>query len=227
MVVVVGAVVVVVVEVVMVVVVVVGLVDWNGSSEGNRKLPLRIEPTEEIVATEDEMAPLDEVVFVRSLPSWPTAPMGWTTSRPASLSSSSSSSTRERLSVGKTIKGFEIAEISSGDSWCSDTGDVGTTPSPPTANLVRPASLASVLPTNGVLETCGRSSIRSGLIISSFSESSTLISVVVFVGFRASSSWTRVTVFGSSVGVPKSHICVFGWVSGFSKVTGSNFGLSG
>ena len=107
------------------------------------------------------------------------------------------------------MNGLESAEISPflGDSGrCSGTFgivDVGTTSSlSPTANLVPPASFASVLPTDD-LETCGCFEIRTGLI-SSFSAS--LVGCVKIFESLVSFCTFCPLVLVFSAEDPKSHI---------------------
>ena len=112
------------------------------------------------------------------------------------------------------MNGLESAEISPflGDSGrCSGTFgslDVGTASLlSPTANLVPPASFASVLPTDDLpsldLETCGCFEIRTGLI-SSFSAS--LVGCVKIFESLVSFCTFCSLVLVFSAEDPKSHI---------------------
>ena len=107
------------------------------------------------------------------------------------------------------MNGLESAEISPflGDSGrCSGTFgsvDLGTASLlSPTANLVPPASFASVLPTDA-LETCGCFEIRTGLI-SSFSAS--LVGCIKIFESLASFCTICSLVLVFSAEDPKSHI---------------------
>ena len=107
------------------------------------------------------------------------------------------------------MNGLEIAEISPfGDSGTFGSVDVGTASSlSPTANLVPPASFASVLPTDDLLgldlETCGCFEVRTGLI-SSFSAS--LVGCVKIFESLASLCTICSLVLVFSAEDPKSHI---------------------
>ena len=110
------------------------------------------------------------------------------------------------------MNGFDISPFLGDSGRCSGTFgsllDVGTTSSlSPTANLVPPASFASVLPTDDLLgsdlETCGCFEIRTGLI-SSFSAS--LVGCVKIFESLVSFCTICPLVLVFSAEDPKSHI---------------------